>query len=130
MKKSHPDYPFIFLLAILVMFGIIMVFSSSLALALKNSGDSFYYVKKHIFYVLLGVACFYFGLNLNISKLRKNSLALLMVTLFLSLLVFVPGIGRKVGGGYALDSIIRNIHSAVRIFKAFSYSFSFKLIIC
>ncbi len=98
MKKKRPDYIFIFLLAILSILGIIMVFSSSCAMALKNTGDSFFYVKRHIFYVAIGTFAFYFAYNLNLTKLRKRSFLLLAIAFILSLLVFVPGIGKSMGG--------------------------------
>lgn len=75
-----------------------MVFSSSSAMALKNTGDSFFFVKRHLFYILLGMVAFYFALNINLAKLRKQSLLILLGSIILSILVFIPGIGLKIGG--------------------------------
>lgn len=75
-----------------------MVFSSSCAMALKNTGDSFYYFKKHLFYVVLGLFSFYLGINLDLAKLRSRTYLVLFAALFFSFLVFIPGVGKEMGG--------------------------------
>ncbi|NQU17381.1 MAG: putative lipid II flippase FtsW [Candidatus Saganbacteria bacterium] len=97
-NKKRPDFLFVFLLSLLLFVGIILVFSSSCAMALKNTGDSFFYVKRHIFYVLVGLLAFYFAYHLDLSKLRKRSFFLLLGAFLFSLLVFVPAVGKSMGG--------------------------------
>ncbi|OGC03999.1 cell division protein FtsW [candidate division WOR-1 bacterium RIFOXYA12_FULL_43_27] len=98
MKKKHPDYLFISLLAVMVIIGIIMILSAGSAMALKNTGDSFYYFKRHLFYLFLGLAFFYFGMNLDLATLRKRSFLFLTVAFLFSFMVFIPGFGKTMGG--------------------------------
>ncbi|KAF0134176.1 MAG: cell division protein FtsW [Candidatus Saganbacteria bacterium] len=95
--KKKPDIIYVLLTFLLLISGIIMIFSASPALAIKQ-GDSFYYLKKHLFYVVLGVFAFNFALNAEIKKLSKYSLHLFVASIFLLLLIFVPGVGKTMGG--------------------------------
>ena len=76
--KKKPDYIFLTLAASLLVIGIVMVFSASPALAIKH-GDSFYYLKRHLFYVILGGFGFNFALNLNLKNLKRWSLSLFVL---------------------------------------------------
>jgi cell division protein FtsW len=95
--KKFPDYIFLALAASLVVIGTIMIFSASPALALKY-GDSFYYLKRHLFYLLLGLFGFYAAMNLKIDSLKKWSPYILVLSVFLMMLLYVPQLGREMGG--------------------------------
>jgi cell division protein FtsW len=95
--KKRPDLILILLTGLLVLTGIIMVFSSSPALALKL-GDPFYYLKRHLFYVVLGLFGFHFAFNLNLHNLKRWSLSILGLAIVLLLLVYIPGMGKTLGG--------------------------------
>ena len=43
-----------FTIALLVLIGIVMVFSSSAVYAMEEYGDSYYFLKRHIVWVILG----------------------------------------------------------------------------
>jgi len=74
-----------------------MIFSSSSVMGLKV-GDSFYYLKRHILYLMTGFFAFSFALNLDLNKLKKSTFPVLGVSLFLLLLLFVPFFGKSLGG--------------------------------
>ncbi|HTY13090.1 MAG TPA: putative lipid II flippase FtsW [Candidatus Omnitrophota bacterium] len=95
--KKRPDVIFLLLAATLIMIGTIMIFSASPALALKH-GDTFYYLKRHLFYILLGLFGFNFALKLNLANLKKYSSLILLVSLALLVMVFLPHVGRSMGG--------------------------------
>ena len=95
--KKRPDYLFLLLAASLVIIGTIMIFSASPALALKH-GDSFYYLKRHLFYIILGLFGLNFALKLNLNTLKKWSLPILIFSLMLLVMVFIPKIGKSMGG--------------------------------
>jgi cell division protein FtsW len=97
--KRHFDRPFFFIVLTLVVFGFIIFFSASLGL-LTRPGASFEAtaLKQLVFGLLFGgVALFVFS-NLNYRHLRKYSFYFFIAALFLTLLVFVPGIGFEHGG--------------------------------
>jgi len=92
--------PRIVLLAvsILVMSGVIMIYSSSGIYAHMICGDSLYFVKRHIFFMLIGVIGAIVCMNIPVGFIRDHSRALMCFTVVLLILVLVPGIG-ALGGG-------------------------------
>lgn len=83
---------------ILLMFGIVMVYSSSAVYASQNFGDELYYLKKHLLYLMVGaVACLYV-MSLDMERIRAYSKHILLISISLLVLVLVPGVGREAGG--------------------------------
>lgn len=74
-----------------------MVFSASPTMALKL-GDSYFYVKRHILYLLLGFAALYFGLRLDLEILRKWAGPILAISILFLLLVYIPVVGKRISG--------------------------------
>jgi cell division protein FtsW len=74
-----------------------MVFSASPTMALKL-GDSYYFLKRHILYVLLGLGALYLSLRVDLKKLKKWSTVILILSVLLLLLVYIPGVGKKISG--------------------------------
>ena len=70
-KPKSLDYLFFFSILALSAVGTIMVFSASPTMALKY-GDAFYFIKRHIFYLLLGLLALYYGLRLDLEILKKR----------------------------------------------------------
>jgi cell division protein FtsW len=97
MSRPKIDYVFLFSVIALAAVGVIMIFSASPTLALKH-GDPFYYIKRHLFYLLLGMGALYYGFHLKLENLKKNAYLILLVSIGLLIMVFVPGVGRKVLG--------------------------------
>ncbi len=83
---------------VLVCIGIVMIYSTSAIYALENQGDSAYYLKRHLLYVFIGLFCTFFVMKTDYHYFRKIAKPLLLVSFFLLFLLFVPGIGRQVGG--------------------------------
>ena len=75
-----------------------MVYSSSAIYAFKRFGDSFYYLKREIFYCLVGFIGMFFTARLDYSKIKRYSRALIIVSILLLVAVFLPGIGKEAGG--------------------------------
>lgn len=85
---------------LLLLFGIVMVFSASMTTGLYAYGDPFYFLRKHIVGVVLGLGAGLVTTFFPLARLREWSKFLLFFVLVLLLLVFVPGIGRQGGGVY------------------------------
>jgi len=96
-KTKSLDYILLFTVLALAAVGTIMVFSASPTLGLKL-GDSFYFIKRHIFYLLIGFLGLYFGFRLDLELLKKRAGLIFLASLFLLLLIYIPGVGRKVLG--------------------------------
>ncbi len=82
----------------LVCIGVIMVYSASGINALQGHGDSFYYLKRHLVFLLIGFFCACAVMACDYRELRKIIKPLLGVTLFLLILVLVPHIGSVSNG--------------------------------
>jgi cell division protein FtsW len=102
MKKikifQNIDYSLLALIGLIVLFGLVVLSSASGPVGYQKFGDSYYYVKHQLIYGLIpGIALLLICMNINYSFWRKRALILLGGSLFLSLLVFIPGIGAEFG---------------------------------
>ncbi|MEN3202304.1 MAG: putative lipid II flippase FtsW [Atribacterota bacterium] len=93
--------PFLFwAVLVLVLLGTVMVFSASMTTALYAYGDVFFFLKRHLFALFLGILGCAVATFLSLERLRKMSKTLLFSVFFLLFFVFIPGIGRASGGAY------------------------------
>ena len=54
--RSGIDKPFLILVLVLLIFGIIMMFSASFAWGLKDENDGYYYAKRQLIFAVIGIA--------------------------------------------------------------------------
>lgn len=85
-------------IAVLTLLGLVMVLSASVSLAESQLGDAFYYFKRQLLFLCLGVGLAFATLRLRLASWQKFSGWLLIITSLLLLLLFVPGFGREVNG--------------------------------
>lgn len=102
-KKGRAAVPvfsggLIWTLVLILGAGFLMVSSASLAYADKLYGDTFYFVKRHLIFLVISSSLAASLFPVPTDFWRKHSAKLFVITLLLLLLVFVPGIGRKVNG--------------------------------
>lgn len=84
----------VFLLAI----GLVMVTSASMDISDKQSGDPFYYAKRHLVYLMFGLSAAALVYRVRLVHWEKSGVALALFALFLLVLVLIPGLGRTVNG--------------------------------
>ena len=94
--KSGFDRPLIVIIAMLLLFGTVMVFSSSYAWAENDYGDSFYWVKRHLLWVALGLAVMLLVMQFDYKVFQKFTPAIFAVCF--GCLCLVPLIGKTVNG--------------------------------
>ena len=92
-EKTHGDYLLIIAVTILAILGAIFIYSASRYSAKATYGDEFYFVKKQVIGIILGVFCMSVSCFFDYEKLKKFNIPLAIITPLLLLLVFVPGIG-------------------------------------
>jgi len=106
------DYSLLALVGVILLFGLVVLSSASGPIGYQKFGDNYYYVKHQLVYGLLpGIFLLLLCLRINYNFWRKRALLLLGVSLFLLLLVFIPGIGAEFGtarswiniGGYSFQ---------------------------
>ena len=76
----------------LILFGVIMVFSSSYMYATENMGSSYYFLTKQLVYITLGIGIAMVFSKLKILYLYKQSYKINAFFCFLLTLTLVPGI--------------------------------------
>ncbi len=82
----------------LIALGTIMLFSTSAKLAFQDSSDMYYFVRRQLIWLCLGaIACVILS-RTDYHKIIRYAPIILGISVFLLLLVFVPGLGRKVKG--------------------------------
>jgi cell division protein FtsW len=96
--KGHYDLSLILAAAALATVGIVMVASSSIAVADGLHVGPFYYLMRHLVFLGLGVAACFVIARVELAWLERHAVLFLMIGFALLLLVFVPGIGLRVNG--------------------------------
>ena len=92
---------FLFLNALFLSFlGIFILYESSTYSALLAIGDKYYFVKNQLIWLILGVVACLLISKIEFKKYYNIALPLLLSSLFLLVLVFVPGLGVKLKGAY------------------------------
>ena len=95
-KHSDCDSILCVTVAILVLIGIVMVFSSSAAYTEQN--DSFYFLKRQVLWCLLGTGLLLITKNLDYHKLHQYTYPIMIFTFLLLVVVMFPEFSKKVGG--------------------------------
>ncbi len=86
--------PVLFLMGI----GIVMVYSSSSALALKRYGSDYFYLKKQILFAMTGIVALIICRHFPYKFLRKFTYVFLAASLLFLGAVLVSGLGYSAGG--------------------------------
>lgn len=92
------DRALVFSIATLLSVGIIIVASSSIDFANEQYGDPWFFVKRQIVYLLLGLIGGVFVASVPVNVWQKYSGLLFVFALALLVLVLIPGVGREVNG--------------------------------
>ena len=83
------DLPFCLIILILLIIGTIMMFSASYAFAYYTTGDSYFYLKRQILFIVIGIAGMTAMSFFNYNKLHKIAPIVLGVAYFTLLLVLI-----------------------------------------
>ena len=96
-KRNRGDISILIVCVALASFGVVAVYSASSYNAKVQYGDEFYFVKKQLLGLAIGLPLMLFAGRLNIDKLRGKRLrwVFLLLPIVLLALVFVPGIGKS-----------------------------------
>lgn len=95
---KQPDYILIAVIFILTSIGIIMVFSSSYVMAYKWYGNSFYFFYKHLLSFIIASIVFLITIRIDYHYWRKFAIPILIISLFLLSILYLPGVARFIRG--------------------------------
>lgn len=90
--------PFVANLIILLVFGLIMLFSASYATAYYYEGNSYAYIGPQVVYALVGLGVLWFVSHVDYHWLRRWTFYIYGLTLFLLVVVLIPGVGVTLNG--------------------------------
>ncbi|MBI2711661.1 MAG: putative lipid II flippase FtsW [Bdellovibrio sp.] len=82
----------------LVLFGLIMVYSSSFIYAQEKTGDGFSFIRKQIVYAGLGLIALWCGSRIHYNRWKIWAYPSLGVVFLLLISIFIPGVGDRIGG--------------------------------
>lgn len=83
-------------ISLLVLFGLVMIYSASSIMALKKFSDPSYYLKRQVFCIVLGMAIILATARIPYAR-YKNFIGLLVLgTIAALILVLIPGIGAEI----------------------------------
>ncbi len=82
---------------VLLIFGLVVLFSASLVTAQSSQGDAYFYVKKQILALVLGIAFLFILSRVDYTRFKKFSVFFLVASFASLILVFIPGIRAEHG---------------------------------
>ncbi len=83
---------------LLIGLGLVMVISSSIAIAARQFGEPLYYFWRQLFSVVIGLILIIAALKIPLSVWKFLSVPLLLLGILLLVMVLIPGVGREVNG--------------------------------
>ncbi|MFC4076694.1 putative lipid II flippase FtsW [Salinithrix halophila] len=98
MVRGKPDFWLMLIVFLLTGFGLVMVFSASYYDGLTNHNDSYYYFKRQLMWSLIAFLFFFVVANIPYTLYQKYVGIILLSSLFVLLLVYVPFIGVELNG--------------------------------
>jgi cell division protein FtsW len=96
MKKI--DLLLLFSVVFLTFFGLFMIYDASSFVAFRDFADKYHYVKDQIFWIVLGLGALVFFSYFDYHRFYNLAIPILIGSVGLLLLVFIPGIGVKLLG--------------------------------
>jgi cell division protein FtsW len=97
-RKLSPDVWLFGVVLALVFLGVVMVYSASAIIAADRFGDPFFFLKKQLFWALLGGGLLWAALRLDYRRLERLVVPLLIVSIALLVLVLLPPFGQAING--------------------------------
>ncbi len=96
--RANPDYAYISLVIVLVLFGLVMISSSSVVLSVENFGQNYNYVIKQALSLIIGIAALLVTSKIHYHAWRRLAPTLMVGSVILLLLVFIPALGKNANG--------------------------------
>jgi cell division protein FtsW len=97
-EDRTPDIILLLVTLILVTVGTAMIYSSSSIIALEKFKDGQYFLKKQIFFVILGLISMVLLTKIDYAIWKKAAYPGIILSLILLMLLFIPHVGLKRGG--------------------------------
>ncbi|RMD59333.1 putative lipid II flippase FtsW [Candidatus Parcubacteria bacterium] len=96
-REHEPDSWLLFIIAVIIIFGFVMLSSASSAISFLKFGNSFYYFNHQLFGLILGIIAFWFFSRIDYHLWQRYAFWFLVFSIILLLLVFIPGLSATYG---------------------------------
>jgi len=96
-RKTYDHMLFVIVL-ILMIIGVIMVYSSSSVSAAKSFGSAAYFLKRQLCFAGIGFLLMFSAMKIRYQLLKRFVYSILIASVFLLILVLIPGVGSTIGG--------------------------------
>jgi len=96
-RQGESDQGLLAISGAIVALGLVMLSSASSVISYNTYHDSYYFLKHQLFGLVLGLAAFGFFSKVDYHIWRKYALWMLVVSIGLLLLVFIPGLSARWG---------------------------------
>lgn len=105
-RNQRPDKILQTILGIILVFGLISLSSASSVVSYdKFDGDAYRYLKRQLFGLILGLIAYFILSRIDYHVWRKYALGFLIFSIFLLILVFIPGLSATYGKARSWISI-------------------------
>jgi cell division protein FtsW len=94
----HPDLNMFAVTVALVVFGLVMIYSSSAIFASQQYNNSWYFFQKQMLWALVGFGAFFWLMRTDYHFLQRYSRVLIITSIILLVLVLTGIFGREIGG--------------------------------
>lgn len=99
-KSGHGDKLLIVFTILLAAIGILMVYDSSVAIALRDFGDPYHFAREQIKWLVLGFLAFATFSRISYHYWKRIAVPMLLGTMVLLIAVFIPGFGVRALGAH------------------------------
>jgi cell division protein FtsW len=97
-RRLAPDVWLFGVAIVLLAAGVVMVYSASAIVAADRFQDPYFFLKKQVFWALIGAACLWMAIRLDYRRLEHLVLPLLIFAGVLLVLVLVSPFGQAING--------------------------------
>ncbi|KKR21748.1 MAG: Stage V sporulation protein E [Parcubacteria group bacterium GW2011_GWE2_39_37] len=91
-RNGEPDIAMLVTVSIIILLGLIMLSSASGTFAYSRFNDGYYFIKHQFLALLIGIGLFFYFSKTDYHIWKKYSIHLLIFSVVLLILVFIPGI--------------------------------------
>jgi cell division protein FtsW len=97
-RKVSPDYALFLIVCGLLGLGVVMVYSASAIVATDRFHDPYFFLKKQLFWAVLGGGVLWLMMSVDYRRWRPLVLPLLVLSVILLILVLIPPFGQSING--------------------------------
>lgn len=97
-EQAKWDLVLLLTVAAIISFGVLMVYSASIPIAMQTTGNGFSIVFRHLIHLTIGIGCMFIVMHTRVRYWEILGPYLLLAGIVLLVLVLIPGVGVHVNG--------------------------------